>query len=35
VRAFFEKHGLQIQEWGKVHTDFLTIRESPPDALPA
>jgi HAD superfamily phosphoserine phosphatase-like hydrolase len=35
VRAFFQKHGLQIQEWGKVHTDFLTIRESPPDALPA
>ena len=35
VRAFFETHGLQIQEWGKVHTDFLTIRESPPDALPA
>ena len=35
VRAFFEKHGLQIQEWGKVHTDFLTIRESPKDAHPA
>jgi len=35
VRAFFQKHGLQIEEWGKVHTDFLTIRENPPDALPA
>jgi HAD superfamily phosphoserine phosphatase-like hydrolase len=35
VRAFFERHGLQIQEWGKVHTDFLTIRENPPGALPA
>src|SRR5207249_10135750 len=30
VRAFFQKHGLQSQEWGKVHTDFLTIRESTP-----
>jgi HAD superfamily phosphoserine phosphatase-like hydrolase len=25
VRAFFEAHGLQIQEWDKVRTDFLTI----------
>jgi len=29
VRALFERHGLQIQEWGKVRTDFLTIRETP------
>jgi HAD superfamily phosphoserine phosphatase-like hydrolase len=29
VRALFESHGLQIQEWGKVRTDFLTIRETP------
>jgi phosphoserine phosphatase len=29
VRELFEKNGLQIQEWGKVRTDFLTIRESP------
>jgi 2-hydroxy-3-keto-5-methylthiopentenyl-1-phosphate phosphatase len=28
IRAFFETHGLQIQEWDKVRTDFLTIRES-------
>ena len=26
VRALFESHGLQIQEWGKVRTDYLTIR---------
>jgi HAD superfamily phosphoserine phosphatase-like hydrolase len=26
VRGLFETHGLQIQEWGKVRTDFLTIR---------
>jgi 2-hydroxy-3-keto-5-methylthiopentenyl-1-phosphate phosphatase len=26
VRALFQRHGLQIQEWGKVRTDFLTIR---------
>jgi HAD superfamily phosphoserine phosphatase-like hydrolase len=32
VRALFERHGLQIQEWGKVRTDFLTIRESPASA---
>ena len=34
VRAVFEGHGLQIQEWGKVRTDFLTIREVP-GAAPA
>jgi 2-hydroxy-3-keto-5-methylthiopentenyl-1-phosphate phosphatase len=33
VRALFERHGLEIQEWGKVRTDFLTIRENPPAAL--
>ena len=26
VRALFQRHGLQIQEWGKVRTNFLTIR---------
>jgi HAD superfamily phosphoserine phosphatase-like hydrolase len=26
IRALFERHGLQIQEWDKVRTDFLTIR---------
>ena len=29
IRSLFERHGLQIQEWDKVRTDFLTIRESP------
>ena len=29
VRTLFESHGLQIQEWDKVRTDFLTIRKSP------
>jgi 2-hydroxy-3-keto-5-methylthiopentenyl-1-phosphate phosphatase len=34
VRELFERLGLQIQEWGKVRTDFLTISEAP-RALPA
>lgn len=29
IRALFESQGLLIQEWGKVRTDWLTIRESP------
>jgi len=29
IRALFERHGLHIQEWDKVRTDFLTIRETP------
>ncbi len=29
VRGLFERHGLQIQEWDKVTTDFVTIRETP------
>jgi phosphoserine phosphatase len=29
IRALFEQHGLQIHEWSKVRTDFLTIREAP------
>jgi HAD superfamily phosphoserine phosphatase-like hydrolase len=28
IRAFFESRGLQIQEWDKVQTDFLTFRQS-------
>ena len=28
IRAFFESRGLQIQEWDKVRTDFLTIRQN-------
>ncbi len=35
IRALFERHGLQIQEWDKVRTDFLTIREAPAPTLPA
>jgi phosphoserine phosphatase len=35
IRGLFERHGLQIQEWDKVRTDFLTIRECPPPALSA
>lgn len=28
VRGVFSRHGLEIQEWGKVRTDFLTIRDA-------
>jgi phosphoserine phosphatase len=28
VRSFFESHGLAIQEWDKVRTDWVTIQES-------
>lgn len=27
IRSFFEAHGLEIQEWEKVRTDHLTIRQ--------
>lgn len=30
IRLFFESHGLQIQEWDKVKTDWLTIRSISP-----
>ena len=30
VRAFFEHHGLLIQDWDRVRTDWLTIRDSAP-----
>ena len=29
IRSLFEAWGLQIQEWDKVRTDWLTIRETP------
>ena len=34
IRTFFEGHGLLIQEWDKVRTDWLTIGPPgpPPDA---
>lgn len=28
IRALFERHGFMIQEWDRVRTDWLTIRES-------
>lgn len=28
IRALFESHGLVLQEWSKVRTDLLTIRET-------
>jgi len=28
IRAFFERHGLVLQEWDKVRTDSVTIRET-------
>ncbi|MPZ16747.1 MAG: HAD-IB family phosphatase [Luteitalea sp.] len=31
VRVHFETHGFLIQEWDKVRTDWLTIRDSGPD----
>ena len=33
IRQLFEAHGLQIQEWDKVKTDWLTIRALPPKAF--
>jgi phosphoserine phosphatase len=29
IRQALESHGFLIQEWGKVHTDWLTIRRDP------
>jgi HAD superfamily phosphoserine phosphatase-like hydrolase len=34
IRAFFESLGLQIQEWDKVQTDFLTISQNPVGQTP-
>jgi 2-hydroxy-3-keto-5-methylthiopentenyl-1-phosphate phosphatase len=28
IRTFFENYGLQIQEWGRVRTDWLTVQDS-------
>jgi hypothetical protein len=28
IHALFESHGLLLQEWEKVQTDLVTIRES-------
>lgn len=34
IRALFEREGLVIQEWDRVRTDWLTIREGEGDAVP-
>ena len=34
IRELFEAHGFVLQEWGKVSTDWLTIRESAADNSP-
>ncbi len=31
IRAFFESHGLLVQEWDRVRTDWLTLRMATPD----
>jgi len=33
IRSLFESHGLQIQEWDKIRTDWLTIKEVPSDVV--
>jgi len=33
IRAFMEEHGFSIQEWDRVHTDWIVIRRSPSDAV--
>ena len=33
IRALFETHGLVIQEWDRVRTDWLTFREGAEDAV--
>jgi hypothetical protein len=27
IRSIFERHGVMIQEWDRVRTDWLTIRD--------
>lgn len=34
IRALFEAHGFLIEEWDKVQTDWLTLREASPDGVP-
>jgi hypothetical protein len=33
IRSLFESHGLQIQEWDKVRTDWLKIGEITPKSF--
>ncbi len=35
IREFFEAHGLLIQEWERVRTDWITLRPSAPDEAKA
>src|SRR5208282_471737 len=35
IRAFFESHGLLIQEWDRVRTDWLTLRPAAQDSAQA
>jgi hypothetical protein len=35
IRAFFELHGLVMQEWDKVRTDSVTIRNAEPGTVKA
>ena len=35
IRALFERQGLQIQEWDKIRTDILTIRDDAADGTTA
>lgn len=35
IRALFETYGFLIEEWDKVQTDWLTIREALPSIVPA
>jgi hypothetical protein len=30
IRALFGSHGLALQEWNKIRTDALTIRDTSP-----
>jgi hypothetical protein len=31
IRSFFEAHGMLIQEWERVRTDWLTVRPAIPE----
>ena len=33
IRALFEHHGVLIQEWDRIRTDWLTIREGAGEIL--
>ena len=35
IRRFFESHGMLIQEWERVRTDWLTLRQAAPDTVEA